>query len=182
MTVRPEFRPFPKIPRMNRDIIITEKIDGTNAQVVVTLEGDVYAGSRRRWITPDDDNFGFAAWVAEHADELRQLGPGQHFGEWYGRGIQRGYGLENRYFALFNPVRYGFPHTPPACCEVAPVLYQGPFESHEVDAAVEKLRVGGSFLVPGYMRPEGIVVYHTAARTMFKRLIENDDIPKSLAA
>lgn len=28
-----EFVEFPKIPRLSRDIIVTEKIDGTNAQI-----------------------------------------------------------------------------------------------------------------------------------------------------
>jgi hypothetical protein len=27
-----DFIPFPKIPRLRRDIVITEKIDGTNVQ------------------------------------------------------------------------------------------------------------------------------------------------------
>ncbi len=56
-----EFTAFPKIPRLNREIIVTEKIDGTNAQVVVTEDGEVRAGSRSRWITPEADNFGYAA-------------------------------------------------------------------------------------------------------------------------
>ena len=58
-----EFRAFHKIPRLFRDVIITEKIDGTNACVVVTPDGTVLAQSRSRFITPEDDNFGFAAWV-----------------------------------------------------------------------------------------------------------------------
>lgn len=39
----PEFRPWPKIARLNRDIVITEKIDGTaaaGAMFKVTLEND----------------------------------------------------------------------------------------------------------------------------------------------
>ena len=31
----PGFVEFRKIPRLNRDIIITEKIDGTNASIVI---------------------------------------------------------------------------------------------------------------------------------------------------
>lgn len=75
------FIPFDKIPRLKRGCVITEKIDGTNAQVVVGEDGSVRAGSRKRWITPEDDNFGFAAWVRRNEEELRELGPGQHFGE-----------------------------------------------------------------------------------------------------
>ena len=56
----PEFIPFPKIARLSRLAIVTEKIDGTNAQVTITEDGDIFAGSRSRWITPEDDNYGFA--------------------------------------------------------------------------------------------------------------------------
>ena len=51
-----EFREFPKIPRMFRECVITEKIDGTNAQVIVTEDGRVAAASRSRLITPESDN------------------------------------------------------------------------------------------------------------------------------
>ena len=59
----PDFKPFPKMARLSREIIITEKLDGTNAQVFITEDGDLFAGSRTRWITPQDDNYGFARWV-----------------------------------------------------------------------------------------------------------------------
>lgn len=36
-----EFQPWPKIARLNREITITEKIDGTNAAVIITEEGEV---------------------------------------------------------------------------------------------------------------------------------------------
>src|SRR5687767_1693749 len=87
---QPLFTPFPSISRLSRDIVVTEKLDGTNAQIHITQDGRVLAGSRNRWITPEADNFGFARWVAAHEDELRALGPGSHYGEWWGQGIQRG--------------------------------------------------------------------------------------------
>ena len=31
----PEFKPFPKMPRLNREVLLTEKIDGTNASVFI---------------------------------------------------------------------------------------------------------------------------------------------------
>ena len=108
MTTPPEFRPFPKIPRFDREVIITEKIDGTNASVHVTDDGHVFAGSRNRWLTWDQDNFGFARWVKEHEDELRTgLGPGTHFGEWWGLGIQRGYDLHERRFSQRARLPFG---------------------------------------------------------------------------
>lgn len=77
-----EFAEFPKIARLSREIIVTEKVDGTNAQVFIGEEGTVLVGSRNRWITPKDDNFGFAAWVEANKDAILKLGPGRHFGEW----------------------------------------------------------------------------------------------------
>lgn len=37
----PEFKPFPKMPRLSRECIITEKIDGTNASILITEGKDV---------------------------------------------------------------------------------------------------------------------------------------------
>ena len=175
-----DFIPFPKIPRLKRGCVITEKLDGTNAQVVVGEDGTVRAGSRNRWITPEDDNFGFARWVAEHADGLRELGPGQHFGEWWGLGIQRGYNLHERRFSLFNAGRWS--NGRPACCGVVPVLYAGDFSTNAVDETIAALKAEGSRAVPGFMKPEGIIVYMTAARHTYKVLCENDEISKSEAA
>ena len=72
--------------RLSRECVISEKIDGINAQILITESGGIFAGSRTRWITPEDDNFGFAAWVEENKEELIKLGVGRHFGEFYGRG------------------------------------------------------------------------------------------------
>lgn len=174
----PEFVEFPKMARFAREIIVTEKIDGTNAQVFVEEDGRVFAGSRNRWITPEADNFGFAAWVRENEAELRELGPGRHFGEWWGAGIQRRYGLPEKRFSLFNVSRWG--EVRPACCNVVPTLYRGPFDQDAIEECLDSLRLYGSNAAPGFMKPEGIVVFHTAANIGFKRTIEKDDVPKSL--
>jgi hypothetical protein len=174
-----EFRAFPKIARLNRAIIITEKLDGTNACVVVGEDGTVSAQSRSRVIVPGADNFGFASWVAAHADELRALGPGYHFGEWWGAGIQRGYGLKEKRFSLFNTHRWGAALDRPACCHVVPVLHTS-VGFNEVVGIVESLRSNGSVAAPGFMNPEGIVAFHTASSTLFKVLLENDHAPKGV--
>lgn len=57
-----EFQPFEKIFRLNRDCIATEKIDGTNALVAISDDLEIKAGSRSRWITPENDNMGFAKY------------------------------------------------------------------------------------------------------------------------
>lgn len=194
----PPFEGFPKMARLQREVIITEKIDGTNAQILITEDGKMYAGSRTRWITPDDDNFGFARWVGEHSEELMQLGPGRHFGEWWGQGIQRKYGLNEKRFSLFNVARWcpygeepqviptGDPRIVkiqdvlPACCHLVPVLYRGDFDTCWADATIERLQETGSVAAPGFRDPEGIVVFHTASNVGFKRTIKGDESPKSL--
>lgn len=181
----PVFESFPSIARLSRSFVVTEKIDGTNAQILVTNDGGVYAGSRSRWITPEDDNFGFARWVKDHEDELRVgLGVGAHFGEWWGGGIQRRYGLTEKRFSLFNVARWGdedvrdmlkYPIARPACCHVVPLVIAGYlFSTFIVDAALDSLRQLGSFAAPGFMKPEGIVIWHEAARVMFKKTLEGD--------
>jgi hypothetical protein len=178
----PVFEPWPKIPRLNRHLVITEKIDGTNASIKVLEDGRVLAGSRTRWVTPQSDNFGWAAWVAAHEDELRTgLGVGHHFGEWWGVGIQRGYGLYERRFSLFNTHRWNGKvpaSTPPACCLVVPVLYSGPNTPGVVDTVVQALREKGSSASPGFTPPEGVVVFHAASKQMFKVTCSNDEEPK----
>lgn len=165
----PEFRAFPKIPRFAKEIVITEKIDGTNAQVFVGEDGTIRAGSRRRWITPEEDNFGFAAWVRENADELRELGPGRHFGEWWGHKIQRGYGLTERRFSLFNVDR----ETVPMCCYVVPVLYRGEFYTTAIEGAMHRLERLGSRAEPGFDNPEGVIVCH-ASGAKFKQTFNDE--------
>lgn len=186
-----DFIPFPKLSRLSRDVIITEKLDGTNAAVIVEVDPDgflrvVGAQSRTRLITPDDDNYGFARWVHENAEELAKLGPGTHFGEWWGRGIQRNYARPGRTFSLFNVSRWGNIAARPACCDVVPTLYVGPLEEYGVLKGVKEslnlLRDNGSQAAPGFMDPEGIVVFHTAAGVMFKKTLKNDESPKSLVA
>lgn len=203
-----DFMPFPKVPRLHRPAVYTEKIDGTNANVLICTPSEcrdsswdkvvvakvgeirVLAGSRTRWITPEDDNFGFAAWVKEHAEELVNLGPGHHFGEWWGRGIQRGYGLDERRFSLFNtglwkpknaiPKSYSTEKLidPPACCHVVPILGYGAFSDFSAQFICGSLQRYGSVAAPGFMKPEGVMIYHTAAGHYFKKTLERDEEPK----
>jgi len=176
-----EFEQFQKIARLSRNCVITEKIDGTNACVFIGEDGEFLVGSRTRWITPNDDNYGFAGWAVSHKDELMGLGVGRHFGEWWGSGCQRGYGLTNgeKRFSLFNTGRWNDLTPPPACCHVVPVLYAGIFTSTAIDTCIDILRTRGSRAAPGFMKPEGVVIYQTAGRCYFKKTLEKDDEPKS---
>ncbi len=185
-----EFTTFPSIPRLFREMVITEKIDGTNAQINVLEDGTVLAGSRSRYITPEDDNFGFARWVREHEEQLREgLRIGQHFGEWWGSSIQRGYGLEkgDKRFSLFNVKRwwsmqnegagmaYDAALIPPECCSVVPVVYVGPFNTDTVNYSLATLSMTGSIAAQGFMKPEGIVVFHKASGHLFKYTLDKND-------
>jgi hypothetical protein len=177
--VGPEFEEFPKMARLSRRVIITEKIDGTNAQVFIGEDGSMLFGSRTRWITTADDNAGFARWATENADELRKLGPGRHFGEWWGSGIQRNYGLSEKRFSLFNTTRWADER--PACCDIVPVLFDGIWTPECVPAAMDELRAFGSMAAPGFMKPEGLVMYHVAGNVGFKKTLEKDEMSKQEA-
>lgn len=204
------FQEFPKMARLTRDCVITEKIDGTNAQVHIlpyetgpvdgfviaaTVANDgvtplvMMAGSRTRYITPTDDNFNFAKWVLLNAAALWSLGEGRHYGEWWGHGIQRGYGLTEKRFSLFNTARWAddrdrekYPTDRPACCSVVPVLYRGLFGPKHADNFLDKLRAEGSHAAPGFMKPEGVVVFHAAASVMFKKTLDKDEEWKGKSA
>lgn len=129
----------------------------------------VFAGSRSRWLKPGKttDNFGFAQWVYDNADQLVAcLGEGSHYGEWWGLGIQRGYGQQKKWFTLFNPDRY--PQVAEAGVQIkeglllgkVPVLSRG----NTIDQLVYGIEQGklllsyGSFIVPSFPKPEGFVV------------------------
>lgn len=198
-----EFKAWPKTPRLFRDMIVTEKLDGTNAavqihrveegaglsttRIVVADGGAVYAvaaQSRKRLITPEADNFGFARWVWDNAPALvRALGEGVHYGEWWGSGIQRGYGLPKgeKRFSLFNVSRYTESvedgDSVPAGLGVVPVLYEGPFDTAAVVQVLDRLRTDGSYAAP-FSNPEGIIVFHTASNGVYKVTIEDDEKPK----
>jgi len=175
----PEFEPFQKIARLSRAMVVTEKIDGTNAQIYIPEEGGFFTGSRNGWITPEKDNFGFSGWAHAHRGELMLLGPGRHFGEWWGLGIQRRYDLPEKRFSLFNTARWTAPDVVlPPCVSLVPVLYLGVFNDSAITEALETLRREGSRASPGFMKPEGVVVYHAASRTLFKRTLEKDEMPK----
>jgi hypothetical protein len=207
-----EFQSFAKIPRLIRECICTEKLDGSNSQVLIepsykpredaimsvkaevtiysihpdeplerstschTLYHNVYAGSRSKWLKPNkqQDNHGFAQWVYDHVTELvRIFGLGRVYGEWWGQGINRGYGLTEKRFSIFNP-DFEFKTDPKGLVSKVPVLYRGLFDTTKIEEILNTLREKGSVAVPNYMKPEGLVCYHLAGGHLYKRTCEND--------
>jgi hypothetical protein len=193
------FRKFPSIPRVNSPIVVTEKLDGTNGQIA-WLSGDecpstkdiyplysyeflnvetketrmfyLYAGSRNRYLTPESDNYGFASWVECNSYDLTDLGPGRHYGEWWGKGINRNYGQTGRKFSLFNVTRWTN-EILPTCCSTVPVLYEGE-ETIAMDhtySVLDQMYDTGSTAAPGFMKPEGIVVWWKKTGQMLKFVI-----------
>lgn len=179
-----EFEGFPKIARLNRNCIITEKLDGTNASIFIGSDGQFLIGNRTRWITPEQDNYGFAKWATANKEELLKLGEGHHFGEWWGQGIQRNYSKQEKVFSLFNTSRWNDEALRPSCCSIVPTLYEGAFADNGVLKGIKTslncLQTEGSKAAPGFMKPEGIIVWHEAARQLFKVTLEKDEEPKGL--
>lgn len=167
------FEHWPRIPRMASECSITEKLDGTNASILIVkmaaetpefqeqcwealdqkrgllIDGmAVFACSRNRHIWPGQDNHSFASWVWENAPELvRILGEGRHFGEWWGRGIQRGYEMPYRVFSVFNTYQYAWlndeeereRHDVIESLRCVPVLYRGIFSFEALNEAINTL-------------------------------------------
>jgi hypothetical protein len=134
---------------------------------------------------PGADNFGFAQWVYAHAQELVALGPGIHHGEFWGKGIQRGYNTIGKRFSLFNVGRWAHDPEPGqeelplvSGLDVVPILYRGPLVMKSgqdpVSEALRRLSYAGSIAAPGFKNPEGVVVWHEAGRVAFKATLDGD--------
>jgi hypothetical protein len=186
-----EFKSFPDVKQLGKAAItITQKLHGTNAQILVyevyekpeigddpnaPAAYDVMAGSRNRWLTVDDDNFGFAKFVQENkAEIIEKLGPGTWYGEWAGPGINSGEGLKEKVFALFDVLRVDGRPLPVRVVTV-PLLYEGSFTTEAIDAAFQDLKTNGSRLVPGYMSPEGVVVHLLGTSHRFKKVFKPEE-------
>jgi len=95
----------------------TVKLHGTNASVVEKSDGSLYYQSRKNIITPTKDNAGFAFFAESNKEDFKAMFayirkkimiPPKHsvaiFGEWCGKGIQKGVAiskLEEKTFFIF---------------------------------------------------------------------------------
>lgn len=198
-----EFKKWGSTPRWHKGLTITEKIDGTNACIVI-YNGEVKAQSRNRMITPDDDNAGFAKWVYENAGALTDtLGYGYHYGEWYGQGIQKNpLGIEGKRFALFHATKYtlenGFDLERVDGLETVPLLFHGQANLYTIPNIIQELEIYGSKVagakkehkeveVPGIgdmvhyfvaAPAEGVIVWHKETQQKYKILLKDDAFHK----
>lgn len=219
-----QFKSWGSTPRFHKGLHITEKINGTNAGVSVqgfsyghhvrneipsdailvvddenNVEYLVRAQSRKRIITPDNDNFGFAGWVWENAEGLANLlGFGYHYGEWYGEGIQKNpLAVKGRKWALFNTWHWGRKENLERLkaadipgLTIVPVLHDeqrdGPADYMTIPQILGDLHNGSyadgyetlpnahkmDFHVEG---PEGIIVWQRETQQRYKILLREDD-------
>jgi len=168
-----EFEPWPKIPRaILGDVVVTEKIDGTNACVIVQDGVIVGIQSRKRMLNvgKENDNYGFASYVVQNMDKFLELGEGKHFGEWAGLGIQKNpHNLDAKYFFLFNTRRWGEHHLPPEGIRVVKVLHQGEYTHDTIDRIMNELK---DFSTLHEYTAEGIVVYFPRLDAMEKHTFQ----------
>jgi hypothetical protein len=173
------FKSFPKITAIGKVIMsITQKIHGTNAQILIYKDGNgelqLKTGKRSQFITPENDNFGFARFIYDRKEEfIKKLGEGRHYGEWAGPGINCGEGLKERTFCLFNWKRWKDEPLPERTTTV-PLIYHGGLSVTAINEAMEKLKTEGSKLVPGFMKPEGIVIEIGGA--FYKNVFDDEEI------
>lgn len=160
-----EFKAWPKMTRLNPyQVVITEKIDGTNACIVIEDGKIVGVQSRKRFISVGADNYGFARWVSENEEDLLNLGDGYHYGEWAGLGIQKNpLGLDSKRFFLFNAGRWNA-ESKPDCCSVVPVLHTGEFSAEIVEDLLQGMRDS---------KGEGVCVYYPAFDKYTKHTVKS---------
>lgn len=199
---------WPTIPRLTESLIVTEKLDGVFGKIhisdyppstytsdhTVTKTPDgrafiVTAATRDFKLKHDTDYFGFREWVYAHAQSLAMiLGPGDHFGEWWGGGIRRGYGLPDgdRRFSLFDFNRWSsmigqtLEMTEVDEIRVVPIITTlSSFDSSDIHRLLDLLRRTGSYAEVGYKPAEGVVIYNTDGLPVVKAVLK-DDRPKLL--
>lgn len=195
------FEKFPSLTRFSHGWTVTEKLDGSNGQLLIVsdLNPDalplaseeaqahllikydgyhVFAGSRNRMLSLSADNYGFARFVMDHAPDLiAKLGEGRHFGEWVGKGVnKRGYNLDQKRFVLFNTHRWTGAELPERV-DVVPVLAEGYIDNPggAATGAMALLKQNGSVYAPGFMDPEGVVMRHGPSGTLFKKTFDYDE-------
>ena len=172
MTV--EFKAWGKITRGKGQVVtITEKLDGTNACIIIKEGKIIGVQSRTRLITPEDDNYGFAKWVYTNQEQLELLGDGYHYGEWYGEGIQKNHHKkDSKYLALFNTFRFHEKNPLPkgVNIEIVPILFIGALENVNIDDIMVNLTQASH--IEEYIA-EGVIIYYHNTKAFEKYTFKN---------
>lgn len=181
-----EFKSWREIDKFQGvHVIITEKIHGSNAQILVYRDESgalkALAGSRTQFLDPwGRDNFGFAKYVMAHEAQIcEQLGEGRHYGEWVGPGVNSDYGLKDKHLVLFDfrrhpKEKFEAGQMPPNMLPI-PVLYDGPYAPGIEDKVMDGLKANGSVLSPGFMKPEGVVLFFPQFGSMKKKVFKAEE-------
>ena len=154
------FKPWGKIGREDALFVtLTEKMNGTSVCVIVGSDSEVLGSqSRNRLLTVDKDHYGFAKWVEENKGCLSGLGPGHHFGEWAGLGIEKNpHNLLKKEFFLFD-TRTWDDASKPDCCSVVPVLYEGLLSKGIINAELDRLKEAS--VINPEVTHEGVIAYY----------------------
>ncbi len=184
------YKPYPKTTRLYSPVTITEKVDGTCGVIMITddptnvyqdyatteamwqeVDDEIFdrrywvgAGSKARQLAPTKlaDNYGFCRWVHDNARSLViDLGLGVHHGEWAGKGIQRNYGLDAKYFFLFNTRRFADAEEmfeTENLCMVPLLLRDTEFTDLVVSTCAYDLTTNGS-RINSFPKSEGICIF-----------------------
>lgn len=181
------FQKYPRLFNEGEEVVVTEKLHGTNARFV-NIDGTVYVGSRKNWWKPDPANLywrGYESCLALR-NLLAVVKDTVFYGEIFGQ-VQRGfdYGIEAgkvdvRLFAAYSlqeedtvhwdETRWYDDHAIRSLSEEwpcwVPVLYRGEFRRDRILAMAE----GQTTLGEGHIR-EGIVVVPVRERRV--RMLPN---------
>ena len=191
--------------------VISEKVDGTNGLIEINevfpvgepKEIQIRFGSRNRYITFNNDNADFANFFrhyearfkdvaadiilkelevsGETLTECQEQYPLRIYGEWFGSGIQRGYGLKDKFFMPFSTfyaeklIEYQVPNI------VKPnIMYTGKFNKLTADMCMNTLAIHGSGIIKDYKRPEGIVIHFPKYNFRLKQTFEGSKWEQSI--
>lgn len=158
------YQRYPHLFTPGEEVVITEKIDGTNARYM-WHDGKMFVGSRNRWLKPDSKNLWTRILNGSHSIEQLCREHPNHilYGEIFGPVQALRYDRtepEFAAFALYNCMNGEYMSDPDFWkyaldfgCNITPGIYAGPFDPEMLATFTE----GDSLLAPNHMR-EGVVI------------------------
>lgn len=162
---------FPDVLQEGEEVVVTEKIHGSNLRVAVK-EGRLFVGGHRRMFKQHENNLYWRVIVQSKLADVLVRGLSDEvvlFGEAYGRKVQNlHYGLTGQSVVFFDAFQHGkylgWDETVKILgdlgCRMPPLLYRGPYDLNKI----RKLAVGPTLLGGDHMR-EGVVVRPVVERT-----------------